>query len=125
MTAETFPPSQTDQAELHVEIGQFNHLKVVRKKDFGVYLEGGQYVDILLPKRYVPEGCEIGDELEVFIYLDSEDDVIATTEKPKAHLNEFVGLKVKEVNQVGAFLDWGLPKDLLVPFSEQKNKNAA
>ncbi len=109
-------------SELHVNIGHWNKLKVIREKDFGVFLEGGQYVDILLPKRYVPENCKIGDELEVFIYLDSNDDVIATTEKPLAKMGEFAYLKAKEVNRIGAFLDWGLPKQLLVPFSEQKQR---
>ncbi|CAM3739343.1 CvfB family protein [Parendozoicomonas haliclonae] len=105
---------------LHVRIGHWNTLKIIREKPFGVFLEGGQYVDILLPKRYVPEGSKIGDEVNVFIYLDSNDDVIATTETPKAELGQFAGLKAVEVNQIGAFLDWGLPKQLLVPFSEQK-----
>ena len=109
-------------SELHVNIGHWNKLKVIREKDFGVFLEGGQYVDILLPKRYAPENCKIGDELEVFIYLDSNDDVIATTEKPLAKMDEFAYLKAKEVNRIGAFLDWGLPKQLLVPFSEQKQR---
>ncbi|WP_281645612.1 S1-like domain-containing RNA-binding protein [Parendozoicomonas sp. Alg238-R29] len=109
-----------DASNLHVKIGHWNTLKIIREKGFGVYLEGGQYVDILLPKRYVPKGSQIGDLLDVFIYLDSNDDVIATTDKPKAKLGEFACLKAEEVNQVGAFLDWGLPKQLLVPFSEQK-----
>ena len=110
----------SDSSNLHVKIGHWNTLKIIREKPFGVYLEGGQYVDILLPKRYVPKDSQIGDALKVFIYLDSNDDVIATTERPKAILGEFACLKAEEVNQVGAFLDWGLPKQLLVPFSEQK-----
>ncbi|MCL6271697.1 S1-like domain-containing RNA-binding protein [Sansalvadorimonas sp. 2012CJ34-2] len=112
-------------SELHVKIGHWNKLKVIREKDFGVFLEGGQYVDILLPKRYVPENTEIGDELDVFIYLDSNDDVIATTEKPYAQMGEFAYLKAKDVNRIGAFLDWGLSKDLLVPFCEQKQRMQA
>ncbi len=108
------------EEDLHVKIGQWNTLKIVREKDFGVYVEGGQYVDVLLPKRYVPKNSKVGDAVDVFIYLDSNDDVIATTERPKALLGEFACLKVEEVNNVGAFLDWGLPKQLLVPFSEQK-----
>ncbi len=122
------PPSSSEQTEpsaeprkdLHIRLGHWNTLKVIREKAFGVFLEGGQYVDILLPKRYIPEGCKVGDELNVFIYLDSNDDVIATTETPKAELGQFACLKAEEVNPVGAFLDWGLPKQLLVPFSEQK-----
>ncbi len=105
---------------LHVRIGHWNTLKIIRIKDFGVYLEGGQYVDILLPKRYVPKGADVGDAIDAFVYLDSNDDVIATTERPKAELGQFACLKAEEVNRVGAFLDWGLPKQLLVPFSEQK-----
>ena len=101
------------------EIGKFNTLRVIKRLDFGIYLDGGDLDEILLPARYVPEQCEIGDQLEVFIYLDSEDLLIATTEIPKATVGECAYLKVLDVNRVGAFLDWGLPKDLLVPFSEQ------
>jgi len=102
------------------ELGKLNTLTVLKKLDFGIYLDGGDLDEILLPRRYVPEGCSVGDELEVFIYLDSEDMLIATTETPKAMVEECAFLKVIEVNHVGAFLDWGLPKDLLVPFSEQQ-----
>lgn len=90
--------------------------------DFGVYLDGGSDGEILLPKRYVPEVCEIGDTVQVFIYNDSEDRLIATTEKPYAMVGEFAALEVVEVNEVGAFLDWGLMKNLMVPFREQKLK---
>ncbi len=100
-------------------IGKHNTLTITKIVDFGVYLDGGNEEDILLPARYVPEGCEVGAAIEVFVYLDSEDLPIATTETPKAMVGECVSLKVIEVNEVGAFLDWGLPKDLLVPFSEQ------
>src|SRR3989339_1561991 len=103
-----------------VQIGIYNHLKVIKKVDFGVYLEGGKFGEILLPKRYVPKDFKIGDFLEVFIYRDSEDRVIATTEKPYAQVGEFAFLKAAEVSQFGAFLDWGLMKDLLVHFREQK-----
>ena len=105
-----------------VRIGADNQLKVVKIVDFGVYLDGGDLGEILLPNKSVPNGVEIDDELEVFIYLDSEDRVIATTQKPYAKVGEFANLEVVAVNKVGAFLDWGLEKDLLVPFSEQKRK---
>ena len=101
------------------EIGSFSTLTVIKKVDFGVYLDGGDLDQILLPARYMPEQCAVGDKVDVFIYLDSEDMVIATTEKPKAIVGECAYLNVVEVNRIGAFLDWGLPKDLLVPYSEQ------
>jgi uncharacterized protein len=104
------------------KLGTFQALEVMRLVDFGAYLDGQELGDILLPKRYMPEGCKPGDFLEVFIYLDSEDRIIATTEEPLATAGDFALLKVVSVNQVGAFVDWGLPKDLLVPFSEQKSK---
>jgi len=102
------------------ELGKINTLTVLKKLDFGVYLDGGGLDEILLPRRYVPEGCSVGDQLEVFVHLDSEDMLIATTETPKAMVGECAFLNVVEVNRVGAFLDWGLPKDLLVPFGEQQ-----
>ena len=102
-----------------VQVGKYNLLTVIKQVDFGVFLDGGEYGNILLPKRYVPGNCQIDDELEVFIYLDSEDEIIATTEQPFAEVGECAYLKVTDVNQMGAFLDWGLPKDLLVPFNEQ------
>lgn len=100
--------------------GRYNTLKVVKYVDFGVYLDGEELGEILLPARYVPEECEVGQELNVFIYMDSEDRIIATTEKPYAQVGEFAFLRAVSVNSVGAFLDWGLMKDLLVPFREQK-----
>ena len=102
------------------QIGQFNTLNVIKAREFGLFLDGGELGEILLPKRYVPAGASPGDSLDVFIYLDSEDYLVATTEKPFGHVGTFAPLRVKDVNQVGAFLDWGLPKDLLLPFSEQK-----
>ncbi len=102
------------------DIGKYNTLGVMRKLDFGFYLDGKEAGDILLPLRYAPENLKVGDQLEVFIYFDSEDRIIATTEKPYARVGQFAFLKVVSVNSVGAFLDWGLPKDLLVPFREQK-----
>ncbi|MBI9063047.1 MAG: GntR family transcriptional regulator [Marinilabiliaceae bacterium] len=106
-----------------VQIGKYNTLKVVKEVEFGLYLDGGEeHGEILLPIRYVPEETKVDDELEVFIYLDSEDRIIATTEKPFATVGEFAFLQVNAVTQIGAFLDWGLMKDLLVPFREQKMK---
>lgn len=101
-------------------IGRNNKLAVIKEVKFGVYLDGDELGDILLPKRYVPENTQVGDLLDVFIYLDSEDYLIATTETPKAMVGEFACLKAIAVNRIGAFFDWGLPKDLLVPFNEQK-----
>lgn len=104
-----------------VEIGRINNLRVVKEVDFGVYLDGGELGEILLPQKYVvPEDYEKTGFLDVFIYLDSEDRLIATTEKPYAMVGEFAFLKVVAVNKFGAFLDWGLAKDLLVPYREQK-----
>lgn len=105
-----------------IEIGKYNKLKVVRKVDHGLYLADEDGLDVLLPNVYVPEGCEIGDELNVFVYRDSEDRIIATTLEPLAKADEFAGLKVIASTGVGAFLDWGLTKDLLVPFSEQTER---
>jgi len=103
-------------------IGMLNELEVVKTVDFGVYLDGGMHGEILLPKRYIPENCQVGDCLDVFIYLDSEDRLVATTQKPLAMVGEFAMLKVVEITNFGAFLDWGLMKDLLVPFREQQEK---
>lgn len=102
------------------EVGKFNRLKVVKQVDFGVYLDGDELDTILLPQRYVPEGCELGDWLDVFLYFDSDDLLIATTEKPKAQIGDCEMLKVVDINHAGAFMDWGLPKDLLVPYNEQQ-----
>jgi len=103
-----------------IEIGKTNKLEVIREAEFGVYLEGGKYGGILLPKADVPEGCKKGDVLEVFIYLDSDDYVVASTARPLVQVDEFATLTVAEVNDTGAFLDWGLPKQLLVPYAEQR-----
>lgn len=103
-----------------VRIGVTNTLTVVKQVDFGVYLDGGDLGEILLPSKSVPDNCEIGQTVEVFVYLDSEDRVIATTRTPLAKVGQFASLEVVAVNNVGAFLDWGLEKDLLVPFSEQR-----
>ncbi len=102
-----------------IKIGDYNELEVVKHVDFGIYLDGGAHGEILMPIRYVPEGVEDGQDLEVFIYCDSEDRLIATSEKPKAKVGDFACLEVKSITEFGAFLDWGLPKDLFVPFREQ------
>ena len=103
-------------------IGRMNSLQVVKHTDFGLYLDGGADGEILLPKRYIPKDTpsEVEDWLNVFLYLDSEDKLIATTLKPKIQLGEFASLKVVDINRVGLFFDWGLPKDLLLPHSEEK-----
>jgi predicted RNA-binding protein (virulence factor B family) len=95
---------------------------VVKTVDFGVYLDGHDDGEILLPTRYVPEGCKPGDKLNVFIYLDIDERLIATTLQPCVQVGEFACLEVAWVNEFGAFLDWGLMKDLFCPFREQKMK---
>ncbi|AUI48942.1 GntR family transcriptional regulator [Bacteroides fragilis] len=107
---------------MSIELGKFNQLEVVKQVDFGMYLDGGEEGEILLPTRYVPEDCKVGDWLNVFLYLDNEERLIATTLTPLVQVGEFVCLEVSWVNQFGAFLNWGLMKDLFVPFSEQKMK---
>jgi predicted RNA-binding protein (virulence factor B family) len=102
-------------------IGQFAELKVAKIVDFGVYLQGEDESLILLPTRYVPLKTQLDDTIKVFIYRDSENRIIATTLIPYATVGEFAYLKVKTVNNLGAFLDWGIAKDLFVPFSEQRD----
>lgn len=97
-------------------------MEVVKEVDFGMYLNGDEDGEILLPKRYVPQGCKPGDVLNVFIYLDMDERLVATTLEPYVQVGEFACLEVAWVNQYGAFLDWGLMKDLFVPFREQKAK---
>nr|WP_312507950.1 S1-like domain-containing RNA-binding protein [Pseudomonas luteola] len=103
-------------------IGRFNSLQIIKRTDFGLYLDAEQDGEILLPNRYIPKDqpIEAGDWINVFVYLDSEDRIIATTQKPKVQIGQFASLKVVEVNRIGIFLDWGLPKDLLLPHSEEK-----
>lgn len=101
-------------------LGTTNQLTVIALTANGAYLDGGDLGEVLLPNRYVPENCQIDDKLEVFLYTDSLDRFVATTDKPYAQLNEFANLKVVAVNKLGAFLDWGLPKDLLVPLKLQQ-----
>ena len=104
------------------KIGRFNVLKVLRVTGSGYFLDGEELGDILLPGNNVPSALEVDDQIEVFLYFDSEDRIIATTDDPYCEVGEFALLEVVEVNEVGAFLNWGLQKDLLVPFREQKVK---
>lgn len=101
-----------------IEIGKRQSLMIVKKTDFGVYL-GNEKENVLLPAKWADESLEIGDSLEVFIYRDSADRLIATTQKPLICLGEIAVLSVKEITPIGAFLDWGLEKDLFLPFKEQ------
>ena len=109
-----------------MKLGTWNILRIDRIKDVGAYLTDGKGLegdpsveDVLLPTRQIPEGMEMGDNLEVFLYRDSEDRVIATTIEPYITLGEIKRLKVKSVSDIGAFLDWGLSRDLFLPFKEQ------
>jgi predicted RNA-binding protein (virulence factor B family) len=107
--------------ENELKIGEYNHLRIIKEVPFGLYLDG--YEDeILLPLQYVPETYEIDQFIDVFIYRDSEDRIIATTLKPKATINQFAYLEVKAVTPLGVFMEWGLAKDLFVPFSQQFQK---
>lgn len=103
-------------------VGRYNTLKVLRETSSGFFLDGEELGDILLPGKYAPKGMKEGEEIEVFLYFDSEDRLIATTEEPYCEVGEFALLEIIEVNEIGAFLNWGLQKDLLVPFREQKVK---
>ncbi len=104
-----------------MKIGKKQVLTVVKKVDFGVYL-GSDDEKVLLPKKQVPEGIDLGDPVEVFLYKDSDDRLIATTNEPKVELGELAVLKVADTNKFGAFLDWGLEKDLFLPFKQQTTK---
>ncbi|PID28187.1 MAG: GntR family transcriptional regulator [Candidatus Cloacimonadota bacterium] len=103
-----------------ISIGRMNSLEVVKRVDFGLYLDGGEAGEILLPKNSAPRDARPGSKVEVFIYHDSESRLIATTLKPFAMAEEFAELTVKDANDFGAFMDWGLMKDLLVPTMEQQ-----
>ena len=105
-----------------LRLGDYNTLRIVKSVDFGLYLDGGEEGEILLPQRYVTNDMHMGDEIEVFIYLDQEERPVATTEHPIAKVGEFACLEVAWVNQYGAFLKWGLMKDLFCPFREQKKR---
>lgn len=102
-----------------ITLGNSYELNVVKKVEFGFYLDAKELGEVLLPRKYAPGDLAVGDAIEVFIYLDSENRPVATTQKPKAYVGEFAYLKVAALTEVGAFLDWGLEKDVLVPFSEQ------
>lgn len=103
-----------------LSLGTYNTLRIVKRVDFGLYLDGGDEGEILLPKRYTNPQMHIGDEIEVFIYLDQDERPVATTERPLAKVGEFACLEVAWTNQYGAFLKWGPMKDLFCPFREQK-----
>lgn len=102
-----------------IQIGRTYQLEVIKAVDFGFYLEAENQGEILLPRKHAPRDLSEGDLIKAFLYLDSEDRPVATTQSPKACAGEFAYLKVADVNDIGAFLDWGLDKDLLVPFAEQ------
>ncbi len=104
-----------------MRLGKKQVLTVVKKVDFGVYL-GSDVEKVLLPKKQVPAGIELGDPIEVFLYKDSNDRLIATTNQPKIELGELAVLEVKDTGKFGAFLDWGLEKDLFLPFKQQTKK---
>jgi hypothetical protein len=105
-----------------IKLGDYNTLRIVKRVDFGLYLDGGDDGEILLPARYVPDGIAIGDKIEVFLYLDQDERIIATTLRPLAKVGEFAWLECAWTNEYGAFLNWGLMKDLFCPFREQKQR---
>jgi len=105
-----------------IKLGDYNTLRVVKRVDFGFYLDGGDEGEILLPKRYVPRDLNIGDDITVFIYLDQDEKLVATTQEPLAKVGEFAWLECAWTNEYGAFLNWGLMKDLFCPFREQKQR---
>ena len=105
-----------------LNIGKTNKLNVVKKQGADIYLDNGTSGKVLLADKKLPESCQLGDTLEVFVYVDSEGHLAATTKMPLTQVDEIAWLKVVSLNYVGAFLDWGLPKDLLVPFSEQHHE---
>ncbi|WP_444994969.1 CvfB family protein [Aliikangiella sp. IMCC44359] len=105
-----------------IKIGQFNFLKISRQSTRGTFLEAGPLGQVFLPAKLTPSYCRPGDKIQVFLYRDSHDEVVATTKKPRVEVGGVACLKVVSVSRVGAFLNWGLPKDLLVPFGEQSKK---
>lgn len=105
-----------------IALGKYNNLEILRDTTVGLFLGDDEDNDVLLPNKYVPEEFEIGDNIEVFCYLDHEERIVATTLIPFVTVNQFQLLQVAEVNEYGAFMDWGLEKHLLVPFREQRNK---
>ncbi|MBN2825629.1 MAG: DNA-binding protein [Campylobacterales bacterium] len=104
----------------NIEVGRVNRLRVYKSSDFGLFLESNSQEEVLLPNAYCTNAMQIDDEIEVFIYHDSEDRLVATTQRPYAMLDEYFYAKVVDYRQYGAFVDWGLPKDLFVPLSQQK-----
>ncbi|EHH1103089.1 GntR family transcriptional regulator [Vibrio parahaemolyticus] len=109
-----------------IKIGQINSLEVIKKADFGVFLDGDDYGSVLLPNKHVPEGTELGDHIEVFLYFDSESQLAATIDKPIVQVGEWGLMKIEGINQTGAFVNWGIKeKDLLIPFSEQRARFTA
>ncbi|MGV3589324.1 MAG: S1 RNA-binding domain-containing protein [Adhaeribacter sp.] len=107
-----------------IALGDYNELEIIKQVDFGVYLDS-EDGEILLPQKYLPEDYRVGDLMRVFVYRDSEDRIIATTQQPKAKVGDFAALEVKQTSNYGAFLDWGLEKDLFVPFQNQRDKMQA
>jgi hypothetical protein len=102
------------------ELGRYNNLTIIRRVDIGLYVDGDELGQILLPRKYVTESMQPGEQLELFVYNDSEDRIVATTLKPALQVGECAYLRVVGTSRYGAFMDWGLPKDLLVPFGEQQ-----
>ena len=109
-----------------IKVGQINHLEIVKKTDFGLFLDAGDYGTSLLPNKFAPSGAEIGQFIDVFLYFDSDNQLVATTESPIAQVGEFGLMKIEGVSSIGAFADWGIKdKDLLIPFSEQRTRFSA
>ena len=105
-----------------LKLGEYHTLRIKKRTDYGLYLDGGDEGNILLPNRYVTKDMRIGEEIEVFIYLDQDERTIATTEHPIAKVGEFAWMECAWTNEYGAFLNWGLMKDLFCPFREQKQR---
>ena len=105
-----------------LKLGDYHRLRIKKRTEYGLYLDGGDEGNILLPNRYVPDGFAIGDEIEVFLYLDQDEKLIATTLHPLAKVGEFAWMECAWTNEYGAFLNWGLMKDLFCPFREQKQR---
>ncbi|MCR9939579.1 CvfB family protein [Vibrio owensii] len=109
-----------------IKIGQINSLEVTKTADFGVFLDGDDYGSVMLPNKYVPEGTNVGDHIDVFLYFDSESQLAATIDKPIAQVGEWGLMQVEGVSSTGAFVNWGIKeKDLLIPFSEQRARFTA
>lgn len=105
-----------------IELGQYNTLTVLKTVDFGIYMDGGDGLEILMPAKYVPHDARVGDEIRCFVYQDSSARLLATTERPYATVGQFASLRITMVNRVGAFADWGVSKELFIPYSEQKSE---